>query len=233
LARRDFPSENPVGHKTNRGTIIGVVGDVRSAQLDKPPAPEIFYCFAQNTAATSDAGVSLVVRSVPRPESLATAVRNAIREINPNQAIFGVSTMKAVVAESVGDANAYVWLIGVFAALALLIAISGVYGVVSLVVALRQREFAIRRALGATGRAIAGLVFVQGAASAVAGVAMGGAGIWAVSALLRNLVSGVRPAGFAVIVPTAAVLCGAALLACLGPAHHAVRIDPQSALKEE
>jgi putative ABC transport system permease protein len=83
LAHRYFPNEDPLGRRTDRGTIVGVVGDVRTSRLDRPASPEIYYSFAQNTAATSDAGVSLVVGARSRPEALANAVRDAIHQVNP------------------------------------------------------------------------------------------------------------------------------------------------------
>jgi predicted permease len=233
LANRYFAGEDPVGRKTDRGVIVGVVGNVRSAQVDRPATPEIYYAFAQNTAATSDAGVSLVVNSIPPPERLATAVRAAIHEVKSTQAIYGVSTMRDVIAESLADASAYVWLIGIFADLALLIAVSGIYGVVSLVVASRQREFAIRRALGANRFRIVRLVFSAAAGSVAAGLGLGAAGIWAVSKILNSLAPGIQPPGFTQIAATAAVLSAATLAAGAAPAALAIRMEPQSALKEE
>jgi predicted permease len=233
LANRYFPGEDPVGRKTDRGVIVGVVANVRSAQVDRPATPEIYYAFAQNTAATSDAGVSLVVNSIPPPERIASAVRAAIHEVRPTQAIYGVSTMREVIAESLADTSAYVWLIGIFSGLALLIAVSGIYGVVSLVVASRQREFAIRRALGANGFRIVRLVIAAGAVSAAAGLALGTAGTWAVSTILKSLTPGVQPPGLSQIAGTAAILSAATLVSCAAPAAVAIRIEPQSALKEE
>src|SRR4029450_7724816 len=114
-----------------------------TTRLDQPATPEIYYAFAQNTAATSDAGVALVVRTAVDPEGLAAAVRKAILEVNPRQVVFGVKTMERVIGDSVSDRRLYVWLIGVFAAMALVLVVSGVYAVVSLAVAARTREFGI------------------------------------------------------------------------------------------
>ncbi len=100
LARQYFPHSDAVGHATSRGTIVGVVGDVRQSGLDHPASPEIYYTFAQNTAATADAGVSVVVSTPLPPETLARALAGAIHEVNPNQAIFGIRTMRAVINRS-------------------------------------------------------------------------------------------------------------------------------------
>jgi hypothetical protein len=118
LARRYFPGEDAVGRATDRGTIAGVVGDVRTSRLDQPASPEIYYAFAQNTAATADAGVALVVRTTIAPETAAASVRAAILDVNPRQVVFGVKTMERVIADSVSDRKLYVWLIGGFAAMA-------------------------------------------------------------------------------------------------------------------
>ncbi|MGH9631228.1 MAG: ADOP family duplicated permease, partial [Bryobacteraceae bacterium] len=109
LARRYFANEDPVGQRTDRGTIIGVVGDVRQSGLDRPAIPEIYRPFGQGPAATSEAGISLAVRTRTRPEALVNAVRSTIHQVNPNQAIFNVKTMDQVVADSLGDLSLYVW----------------------------------------------------------------------------------------------------------------------------
>jgi predicted permease len=232
LARRYFPGEDPVGRQTNRGTIVGVVGDVRTSRLDQPASPEIYYPFAQNPAATSGAGVALVVRTAVDPESTAGSVRAAIQDVNPQQVLFGVKTMERVIGDSVSDRKLYVWLIAVFAGMALVLVVSGVYAVVSLAVAARTREFGIRVALGASGTQVARLVLGHGGMLVGAGLALGALGtmgtIRAVAAL-----GGTAGADPATLSAAGAVLGVVALAACAAPARRAVRVDVTAALKED
>ncbi|MDQ2775588.1 MAG: hypothetical protein M3Y57_11830 [Acidobacteriota bacterium] len=112
------------------------------------PRAELRYP-AQNTAATSDAGVSLAVSTFGEPEVLAKEIRDAIHQVNPHQALFDVETMDKVIDESISDLNLYLWLIGLFACLAVKLAVAGIYGMISYTVAGRTQEFGIRLALGA------------------------------------------------------------------------------------
>jgi ABC-type antimicrobial peptide transport system permease subunit len=233
LAARYFPNEDPIGRETNRGTIVGVVGDVRSSGLDHPPFPEIYYPFAQNTAATSNAGVAMVVSTRLAPEALTNSVHQAIQDVNPRQAIFGVKTMRQVVTESLADLNLYLWLIGLFASLALALAITGIYGVVSFVVAARTHEFGIRMALGADGGRILRLVLGRGALLVGGGLVAGAGGTWVATRTLESLFSAVEAAGPAMLVGGAALLAAVALAACVLPARRAMLLEPTAALKNE
>jgi putative ABC transport system permease protein len=233
LARKYFPNEDPIGRSTDRGMIVGVVGDVRTSRLDLPAAPEIYYAFAQNAGATADAGVSLVVRTQSRPEALAGAVRETIHQVNPRQVIYDVKTMEKVIANSLADMRLYVWLTGLFAGLAVLLAVSGVYGVIAYAVAARSREFGIRLALGARQGQILGLVLAHGAGLVACGMLLGVGGTLAAGRLLESLVSGVAGAGAATLAAVAVLLAGAAIAACLVPARRAMQVDPNIALKYE
>jgi predicted permease len=233
LVRRYLGNREPIGTVTDRGVIIGVVQDVRQAALDRPVMPEVYYSFAQNPAATSDAGVSLVVRAQSEPQALVRDIRTTIHQAYPNQVVFDFKTMNQVVANSLADANLYLWLIGVFALLAVLLAVAGVYGVVSYSVAVRTPEFAIRMALGAGTREIWRLVLFRNAMLVTAALAIGAAATFAVTRMLASLLSSVTPPDAAMLIPAAAAIAVAAMSACLLPARRATRVDPNVALKSE
>ena len=232
LARAYFPGGDAVGRATDRGTIVGVVGDVRTSRLDRPATPEVYYAFAQNTAATSDAGVALVVRTARGPESAAAALRAAIREVNPRQVVFGVKTMEGVIADSVSDRSLYVWLIAVFAGIAFVLAVSGVYAVISLVVAARSREFGIRLALGASGGRIGRMVVGHGLLLVALGLAIGSAGVFGTVRAQAALGAGGGVEGW-ILAAAGALLGLVALAACAAPAQRAMRVDPVVALRSE
>jgi putative ABC transport system permease protein len=233
LARTYFPGEDPVGRVTDRGTIIGVAGDVRTSRMDLPASPEVYYSFAQNPAATSDAGISLVVRTIPGPETMAPAVREAIRQVNAHQVVYDIKTMDRVVATSLADMNLYAWLIGVFSVLAVLLATSGVYGVVAYSVAARTQEFGLRIALGAESGQILRLVLGYGAAAVAGGLIVGVAGTVVSGRLLESLLHGAAPADAITLAVVGALLAAAAIGACVAPARRAMRVDPNVVLKYE
>ena len=232
LARQYLPGEDPVGRELDRGVIIGVVGDVRHVGLDRPAEPEIYYPAAQNVALATDIGMSLIVRTSGRPEALVDALRSAIREVNPNLAVFNVKTMEQVMADSLWELNLYRWLIGLFALLTLVLAAIGLYGVIAYNAASRTREFAVRLALGSDPGALARLVLGRGVGLTTAGL---GAGILAVLALTSRLQ--LLPIEAAPGIPTYAaislVLVAIALAACLTPAIRVARVNPAAALRHE
>jgi putative ABC transport system permease protein len=234
LARRYFPNQDPVGRRiTARGTIVGVVGDVRQSSLGLPPAPEIYYPLAQNAAQGPAAGMTLVMSARMPPETLVSAVRGAIREVNRNQAIFNVKTMQRVLADSLSDLNLYLWLLGLFAGLALLLAAAGIYGVISYLVSSRTREFGIRMALGADGRRLLKLVLGHSALLVALGLALGIAGAVCLTRLLKALLFGVAPTDPATLAAMAVLLGAVALAASLVPARRAMKVDPSVALRSE
>ncbi|MBI4477174.1 MAG: ABC transporter permease [Acidobacteria bacterium] len=234
LTRRSFGADDPIGNLTTRGTVIGVAGDVRSVHLDRPAVPEIYYPIAQNWSQISDLGMSLIVGARARPDaSIIDRVRQVVRDVNPNLAVFNIRTMDRVVADSLSGFTLYLWLMTGFAGLALVLALTGTYGVVSYVAASRAREFAIRIALGATAERVAGLVIGRGMLLAILGLAGGWFGAVAATPLLRNLPVAVRPPDLATTLLTAAFISIVAFAACWIPARRAARVEPMSGLRDD
>jgi len=232
FARRFFPGGDAVGQELNRGTIVGVVGDVRQIALDREAEPELYYPAAQNVTMASDIGMSLIVRTEQRRERAIAAIRAAVREVNPGLAIFNVKTMDEVVSDSMWQLNLYRWLIGVFAGLALVLAAIGLYGVISFGVAARLREFAVRLALGSGPRRLIQLVVARGVILAGGGLAAGIVTVLAVTPWARTVspALAIDPATYVVV---AVLLVVIALCAALVPAVRAAQIDPASALRHE
>jgi len=229
LARRYFPNEDPVGRETNRGKIVGVVADVRDTGLAREPQPEIFSPLAQQ----APRGMTLVVRGSLPTEALTGSVRGALHVLNPSQAIYNVKTMERVVADSLSSLRLDLWLIGLFAGLALLLAAAGIYGVISYAVAVRTQEFGIRLALGADGRRLRALVLGHGTILIAIGLSTGAGGAIALTRLLTSVLAGVSPLDPATFAAAGVLLAVVALLGCLAPARRAMRVDPMIALRSE
>ncbi len=223
-----LPNEDPISVILDRGNIVGVVGNVRQS-LGLPPDPEIYYSLEQ----TSYTGATLVVRGNIPPESFIAAVRFAIRDVNANQAVYNVKTMKTVLAESLADLNLHLWLIALFAGLALALSMVGIYGVMSYTVSSRRREFGIRMALGAGRSDVLRLVVGQGFRMTLVGVGIGVLGALASTRFLSFLLFGVKPTDPLTFVAVSLILTAVALLASYIPARRATKVDPMVALRYE
>ncbi|MDO8677118.1 MAG: ABC transporter permease [Acidobacteriota bacterium] len=233
LAKRTFGSEDPVGRETTRGTVVGVVGDVRQVNLDQAAMPELYYPIAQNWSQVSELGLTLVVRAQDRPDASIDAVRSVVRDVNPNLAVFGVKSMDRVVADSLADFTLFLMLMGSFAGLALLLATTGTYGVLAYIAASRTREFALRIAMGADRGRVTRLVLAQGLRLTALGLVLGVAAALASAPLLDQLPMTIPHPTAATIAPVAILIGVIALLACLIPAYRAARVDPMTALRQE
>lgn len=232
LARRYFPNGDAVGQELNRGLIVGVVGDVRQVALDRDAEPELYYPAAQNVTMASDIGMSLIVRTAGRTEAAINAVRSAVHGVNPTLAIFNVRTMEQVVADSLWQLNLYRWLIGLFAALALVLAAIGLYGVVSFGASSRTREFAVRLALGSDSGRLARLVLARGLRLAARGVVSGMLIAMAIAPWVRDVSAALVFDTFT-YAGTAALLVGIALVASVVPALRVANVNPAIALRHE
>lgn len=232
-ARRYFGAANPIGQQTDRGTIVGVAGDVRQAGLDRSTLPDIYYPIAQNMAQLNDLGMTLVVSTTVAPASLATPVRELIRRASPDLAVFEVKTMDEVVAESLADERLYMWLVGSFATVVLVLACAGIYGVLSSLVVARTREFGIRLALGADRARLQWLILRHAGVLLVAGLSAGLLGAIASAKLLDSLIAGASRLHVLAFAMAATILASVALIACLVPVRRAAGIDPTAILRQE
>jgi putative ABC transport system permease protein len=235
LARRLFPNEDPLGKRLSvaglAATIIGVVNDIRYTGLDGEVEQAVYLSYQQ----LPRSGMSLVLRGAAEPSSLAPALRNAVREIDPALPIYDVMTMneRLSLSNSVAERRFNMLLLGCFAALALLLAGVGVYGVISYVVTQRTREVGIRMALGAQSADVLRLFIKQGMAMVALGVGLGIFGAFALMRVMKSLlfdVSANDPLTFACV---AVLLSLVALAACYLPARRAARIDPLASLRRE
>ncbi len=239
FAERTFPGEDPLGKRiTFRFTadlppyeIVGVVGDEKVAGLDARTKPVIYFPYLQGP----DSTMSLVVRTSSDPDGLASAVRGEVQALDREVPLYSVMTMERLIADS---AQTFMrrypaYLVGVFAGVALLLAVVGIYGVISYAVGQRTREIAIRVALGAQRRDVLGMVLRQGMLLALAGVVVGVAGALALTRLLAGLLFGVSAADPSVYAAVSALLMLIALLACYVPARRATKVDPMAALRYE
>ena len=232
LARLYFGNADPVGTVMNRGTIVGVVADVRQTHLDRPASPELYTPITQNFSLLSELGMTLVMRTRERPQSYVAEVRSIIQDADPGQAVFGVRTMEGVVSDSLADFVLYMVLITGFATLALVLAMTGTYGVMSYVSTSRTGEFAIRFAIGAGRSQVMRMVLVQGLRLAAAGIAVGLLATVAIPAVLRELPVSIRPPDLRMVLPVGTIVLFVALAACLLPARKASRVAPISALRD-
>jgi putative ABC transport system permease protein len=233
LARRYFGNTDPVGQQTDRGTVVGVAADVRQTGLDRAALPDVYYPIAQNVSQIRDLGMTLIVATRLPPASVAATVRESIGRSHPRLAVFGVKTMDEVVSDSLSDSTFYTWLVGSFAALALILACAGIYGVMSFVVAARTREFGIRLALGAEGGSVRRLVLSHAAILVAIGLGVGLGGVAVFSRFLESLIVGAGRVQLVTVAAAGTLLGAVALLACLVPARRAARVDPIDALRQD
>jgi predicted permease len=237
LVKRDFQGRDPVGRRfhtsdTTFGTIVGVVSDIRNAGPFREPEPEMYSTLRQN--GTTWALFNLVVRvRGGDPAAVYSGVRGAIRKTDQAAAVSAGITMPELVAQTLGRPRFYFTLLGTFAAIAILLALAGLYGVLSYVVAQRTREIGIRSALGSTRAGIVGLVAMEGFRLVVLGLVAGLAGGAAVTRLMTFMLYGVSPLDATAWTVATLLMFGAAMLAAVIPARRAARVDPLVAIQAE
>ena len=195
--------------------------------------PEIYYPVAQNWSQLSDVGMTLVVAARDQPEALSAPIRSIVRAVNPDLAIFNIRTMERVVDDSLSDFTLYLSLIAGFAGVALVLALTGTYGVIAYLASARTKEFAIRSALGASASRVMRLVLGRGVALTGIGLAVGLAAAVLAAPLVNGLPVIGRPPGVATVAPVAAFIALVAIAACLVPALRTARVSPMVALRDE
>jgi putative ABC transport system permease protein len=239
-ARRFWPNQDPIGKRINPDgafgippgvwlSIVGIVADVRHSTLDAAPKPEVYWAYPQYPVRS----LTFVLRMATDPMSLAAAARKEIWAVDKDLPISSLQTMKGLISASIEQRRLYLWLMGAFAAMALMLAAVGIYGVMSYTVAQRAHEIGVRMALGAQASDVLKLVIGQGAKLALIGLALGLVAGAALTRLLKNLLYGVSATDAVTFAIVSLLLAAIALLACYLPARKATKVDPMIALRCE
>jgi len=235
LAKRDFHGKDPVGKRfyisdTSFATIVGVVSDIRNAGPIADPQPEMYWTYKQGGYGSS---FPLMIRVAGDPTSVVAGVRAALHGVDPSAAISSVHSMPEVIATSLGRPRFYFSLLGSFAAIAILLALAGLYGVLSYAVAQRTREIGIRAALGSPRSAILRLITGHGMRLVAGGIVLGllaGAGL---TRLMVFMLYGVSPLDAMTWIAAAVLMLAAGVAASVVPARRAARVDPLVAIQAD
>jgi putative ABC transport system permease protein len=221
----------PDNYEPDKFTIVGVADDVLYGGLESAAVPLVYVTYAQSTDTSTN--MLLVVRTDGNPLALIGSIREQIGRVDPDQPIANIQTMDTRVAASVAQRRVQMNVLGAFAAMAVLLAAVGIYGVMSYSVTQRSREIGIRLALGAARRDVTGLVLRQGLTMVAAGIGVGLAGALLVTRVLRTLLFGVTPTDPVVFTAIVVLLSATAWLATYIPARRAARLDPLVTLRSE
>ncbi len=238
LARREWPGQDPVGRRlvidySQAGTysyeVVGVVGDVRFYGLRSTPRPELYLPHAQRSYLI----MNIAVRTTAAPETIVGELRRAVLEVDPMQPAYGVLPLADLVAGSVARDRLAALLIGGFAVVALVLALLGIFGVLSYHVGRRTREVGIRAALGASRRELVSMMLSAGLRLALVGLGIGLVVALLSTRWLSSLLFGVSPVDPLTFGAVTLVLGFGALVACYVPARKAALVDPVLALRQE
>jgi putative ABC transport system permease protein len=234
-ARRHFPNEDPIGKRIGNGRpdgwreIVGVTADVKHFGLNQDARVSMFFPDRQ----LSGRQMFIVARTAASPLSLSPALRSAVAAMDKDLAVSNIIPMEEITAQSIGQERFTLLLLGLFSALALLLATAGIYGVMSYAVAQQSHEIGIRVAIGAQTRDVLKMVIKQGMVLVLAGVGIGLASALALTRFIRGLLFGVSATDSLTFVGVAALLALVALVACYVPARRASKVDPMVALRCE
>ncbi len=247
LARRFFPDEDPVGRHITLDLvpnerpreIIGIAGDTVTARLDRDQTPSMYVPQLQQSAQFSGpwvyfrTGMYFVVRTAGEPESLASAVKRAVAEIDPETPAADLRPLEQTLDDQIRNMRIYTLLLGIFGVVAVILAATGIYGVMAFSVAERTREIGIRMALGARPLDVLEMIFRQAGGVIAIGVILGIAGAVGLAGLVNSSLYGVTATDPATYAGVAILLVLVALIACAVPTRRAVRVDPTIALRYE
>jgi putative ABC transport system permease protein len=234
MARRFWPNADPVGRSITSGNgdlsflIVGVAGDVRNLNQAIDPRPTMYISTTQFLFP-----VMTVVARARGDQPVASLIRTAVNGLDPQLAVFNVRTFDTILETGTAQPRVTAWLFAMFAALALLLAAIGVYGVLAYLVAQRTREIGVRLALGARPSSVRRLVVGHSLRLSGAGVALGGLGALLAGPALQSQLFGVRPRDPETLALVAVTLIAIALVATYVPARRATRVDPLTALRTE
>jgi putative ABC transport system permease protein len=235
MARKFFPGEDAIGRRVRLSrdlpwfTIIGIVGDAKVRGAREAARIETFVPYWQ----MPEPGMNVVLKTAGDPTLLTAALKQAVASLDPNVPVQGVTTLDAIVGESIEQPKFFALLAAGFSILALILAAIGIYGVMAYVVAQRTTEIGVRMALGATQGEVFRLIVGDGLKLTALGVALGAAGSVLIARWLTTLLFGVSPGDPKTIIVTALVLLLVAAAACFIPARRATRVDPMVALRAE
>jgi len=237
LARAHWKGADPIGRMIEFGnmdgdlrplTIVGIVGDTREYGLEQPPRPTVYVNLMQRPRFTT----TVVMRSSGDPRAMTAAARTVLRQIAPDVPP-RFRTFDQILAASLGARNFNLALVGVFAATALLLAVAGIYGVMSYSVTQRRREIGVRMALGARPGQVVMRIVRQGLVTTAAGIAAGLLAALLLTGTLRALLFEVTPTDPFTFAAVIATLSAVSALACYAPARRAARVDPVTALRQD
>jgi len=251
-ARRFFPNESPVGHVismtppanllppappgspvTPRRTIVGVIADIKDNRVNRPAFAEVYAPYRQCVGEGWNNTLRLAVRTNAEPFSVAAQIREQVTALDPEQPVADIATLDGLIGRSLSAQRFNSVLMAIFAGLALVLAMFGIYGVMSYGVEQRTHEIGLRMALGARSSDVIRLIVGQGAILALCGVAIGIAGSLALTRLLSALLFEVSPTDLGTFFGSAVLLGAVALAASYWPARRAARVDPMTAMRYE
>ncbi|HZN06035.1 MAG TPA: FtsX-like permease family protein, partial [Pyrinomonadaceae bacterium] len=239
FAKRHWPNEDPIGKHVRIGgsnpqnpklEVIGVVGRVKMESLNQnSDRVQGYFPFAQ----VPQSGMTVIMKGASDPNQLIGAVRGAVKQIDPDQPIYSPRTMDDIRAESVAGERLNLTLLSLFAGIALVLAVVGIYGVMSYSVTQRTHEIGIRMAIGARPRDVFTMILGHGMKLAIIGVVIGLAAAFALTRLMASMLFGVAPTDATTFGGIAALLIGVALLACYLPGRRATKVEPTISLRYE
>ncbi|MCI0485935.1 MAG: ABC transporter permease [Blastocatellia bacterium] len=236
MARRYWPGEDVIGKKVSVRfgprvvrEIIGVVGDVRHTGLDSEPKPQLFMPHRQNAFGS----MLFVARTTSDPQTALPTIKSSIWSMNKDIAFETISTIDELISNSLAERRFQLFLLGLFAALALVLAAIGIYGLISFTTGQRTHEIGVRMALGARERDILKMIVGEGALLVAIGVGLGLVGAFALTRFLSSFLFGISTTDFLTYAGVSLLLGAVALAACYIPARRATRVDPMVALRYE